>query len=688
MSNSSSPVREAAIGELESPVIMPAEMVIESLLGHFVAPLLPRRRTSRDLPTVQQQNEVGKQMHAVVVLYNYYQRKQSPKSDFLDFVSFCETACISKPFLLDYMKYMCSAKGSLEDAHRQLSITEMMVMDACDICSALDETMDAFPLDEWPITKVAVFLVDLTRKKCFLKKDNIIKGSWSLFEKDLKTPLDKLLTRAQLKSASIYRSADESSRENASDIEDVLQIAYSVVEQETGIKRANLSILGSHSSFSLSHWKSSTRLYIIAYNVPGACNSKLKWLAPVEVSIEDVISLHGLPVRFSHKDKKPEITSVAEHYCLLPYIDIIDQWFSRKLFQDVSLTSPKQTANLVKFSDGPVTEANHDIRDNGLKRETSEVNYSYPMLAKDFMDEKYAGVSVKTNLIDSDTPCHTVKPASQSVNMNVSYSDVIPVIAGHESSHKHIKGKVNSDCEFLLLEQNAVSENCPHGIPLMANHEIGEKSDCSEEQITVNCLIESGTANEVFHNISSGRSHHVFSPRIQNHTSSFKEQMVLSTVNENTNDATSFLVDQKRDVLIKKKRKLEDEVNGQLEGSLHLNQSSPPVDHNQKPLNGDNLTHNGKNSLAVDDLLLIHDGMKDKVLDEIFSRNNWISPKYSVFPLPEDGKYQALIAAKGFDFECTIKGDHMSSPSEARDSAAACMLTKLQEMAAQGHAAL
>ncbi|CAH9131455.1 unnamed protein product [Cuscuta epithymum] len=65
-----------------------SEEVVQALLEHFVEPFLPSCRT-RQPPTPSQHQTVAKQMHAVVLLYNYYHRKQYQESEFLDFTSFC-----------------------------------------------------------------------------------------------------------------------------------------------------------------------------------------------------------------------------------------------------------------------------------------------------------------------------------------------------------------------------------------------------------------------------------------------------------------------------------------------------------------------------------------------------------------------------------------------------------------------
>ena len=53
---------------------------------------------------------------------------------------------------------------------------------------------------------------------------------------------------------------------------------------------------------------------------------------------------------------------------------------------------------------------------------------------------------------------------------------------------------------------------------------------------------------------------------------------------------------------------------------------------------------------------------------------------YSVFSPPLKGGFRANITVKGTDFDHSNDGDLRSNPREARESAAAKMLVKLQSM--------
>lgn len=126
------------------------------------------------------------QVHAVVLLYNYYHRKHNPALEFLDFESFCKLAVILKPSLMAHMKLMHrSDYTELVDVENHISITEKAIMDACDISSALDASKDVPVTEGWPISKVAVLLVDSRRENCLLSFSSITSGVWSVIEKDV-----------------------------------------------------------------------------------------------------------------------------------------------------------------------------------------------------------------------------------------------------------------------------------------------------------------------------------------------------------------------------------------------------------------------------------------------------------------------------------------------------------------------
>lgn len=112
-------------------------------------------------------------MHAVVLLYNYHHRKQKPELVFLEFVDFCKLAIVIRPPLIAFMKLMkgCTLQ-ELNEIEDLLSVTEKAIKDACDIARGLDASRDVPNMEGWPISKVAVVLIDSKKENCmFLEKE-------------------------------------------------------------------------------------------------------------------------------------------------------------------------------------------------------------------------------------------------------------------------------------------------------------------------------------------------------------------------------------------------------------------------------------------------------------------------------------------------------------------------------------
>ncbi|KAL5169264.1 hypothetical protein HKD37_11G031208 [Glycine soja] len=68
-------------------------------------------------------------------------------------------------------------------------------------------------------------------------------------------------------------------------------------------------------------------------------------------------------------------------------------------------------------------------------------------------------------------------------------------------------------------------------------------------------------------------------------------------------------------------------------------------------------------------------------LDNTCHENNWVLPTYHLSHA--DGGFKANVTVKGVDFQCSFEGNVGSNPSEARESAAALMLTNLKEKIVQ-----
>lgn len=178
------------------------------------------------------------QMHAVVLLYNYYHRKHHPALELLGFESCCKLAVILKPTLMAHMKLMHrSDYTEVDDLESQLSLTEKAIMDACDISSALDATKDVPSMDGWPISKVTVLLVDSRKENCLLLFGSITSGIWSVIEKDVDASNINSGSSMNQKSTSYRRKASRMlHRDELHANEAALQLlAISAVEEITGM---------------------------------------------------------------------------------------------------------------------------------------------------------------------------------------------------------------------------------------------------------------------------------------------------------------------------------------------------------------------------------------------------------------------------------------------------------------------
>jgi len=188
-------------------------------------------------------------VRSTVLLYNYYHRKQHPELAYLPFNEFCKLAVVLRPPLLAYMQFMQNLnEEELTDVEKQLSLTEKMIMEACDVCKCLDASKDAPNIEGWPITKVSMLLIDSKKENCFLLFSSITSGVWSVIEKGLDTSSQSSLVEKGLSTS--YQSSEvtsgskqykkrrvikKSAQKELKVDEDVfLQVGYSAVKEATG----------------------------------------------------------------------------------------------------------------------------------------------------------------------------------------------------------------------------------------------------------------------------------------------------------------------------------------------------------------------------------------------------------------------------------------------------------------------
>ncbi|TVU11266.1 hypothetical protein EJB05_44840, partial [Eragrostis curvula] len=318
-----------------------APIEVEDAAKALVGELLVKRRllTRSGLrrkapPTLDNQNAVARQVQAMVLLYNYYHRKQFPQLAFADPKRFILAALLADADLLVYLKH---------DAEAGTSVTDRAVEDACGIAEALDAKADSPPrTSTWPISKVAVLLVDPTWNKCLIERGSVTKGVWSIFEKDIMPAV----------SINIDLSAPGARNEEARNSERyMLQTAFSVVESKTGMKHDSLLFLEEHLVYSLSKKETTAKLFVLQYEQ--TVNSKL-----TEMPIEDLISRMSGPIFIN--EACPEMTSVIEYYHILPYKEVLLNLLNRERSLDSSQIIPKEQP-LVDETSGINVNLNHQM---------------------------------------------------------------------------------------------------------------------------------------------------------------------------------------------------------------------------------------------------------------------------------------------------------------------------------------
>ncbi|XP_009616029.1 uncharacterized protein [Nicotiana tomentosiformis] len=311
-------------GKMEE--VAPTEEVVQALLECMVEPLLGRNSfKSKDVPTLDQQRSMAKHVEAVVLLYNYYYRKQHQdhKIEFLNFTSFCQLAVVLKPSLVTYMKLMRrSDYTDVDDLESQISLTEKAIMRACDISSALDAAQ-VDPLSEkWPISKVVVFLVDSRRENCLLMRSSMTYAVWSIIEKHLDVSsgylFDSKCINKKKRSTNIPSTSSQ-----YTDGAGLEELALSAAAEATGINRNDLVVLESHLVYSLDKEKEAARLYLVQFTK----SVNEDFMVPIGDVIES--SLQGPLIKKILSGWA--VSPAVEYFHLMPYRDMLSNWYSREL---------------------------------------------------------------------------------------------------------------------------------------------------------------------------------------------------------------------------------------------------------------------------------------------------------------------------------------------------------------------
>ncbi|XP_062107796.1 uncharacterized protein LOC133818772 isoform X2 [Humulus lupulus] len=408
--------------------VCPTEDAVLALLEYLVDPMLPARSAMHN-PSASQQQALAKQVHAVVLLYNYYHRKQYPKLEFLGFDSFCKLAVVLKPALLAHLKLTQMPNYTkLDDPENQLSPTEKSIMQACDISTTLDALREDPIVKGWPITKVAVFLVNSKKENCLLVFSSVTEGVWSVIEKDVEVSNQSLGTTMETnqtykRNRLLQKIPRAESRINLTDFQ---QLAYLAVKEATGITQTDLMILEDHLVYSTTKEKTVAQFYIM--------QTKLFKEDAVPVSIKDVIdSLQGPLVKKNSGNWT--VTPVVEYLHVLPYGGILSNWMNRQGPSPERTKIPRELAEnkiQVNFHAGGMGEVNsHKITATDLKlpKEKDVIGFSNAsngpqvLPSEEKCNNLASGVDIKFEM-DSTTRSYSSNCTIEKVSSGNRVSDI------------------------------------------------------------------------------------------------------------------------------------------------------------------------------------------------------------------------------------------------------------------------
>ncbi|KAH6830117.1 hypothetical protein C2S53_010655 [Perilla frutescens var. hirtella] len=297
----------------------PTNDVIQAFIETFVDPRLPYKFTIKDPPSEDVQKAIAGQMHAVVLLYNYYHRKQKLELEFVDFVSFCKLALSLRPTLASFMKAIHGSEVvELNDAEDQLSVTEKAIKNACNIAMSLDASKDVPSIEGYPISEVVVLLIDSEKENCLLQFGAVTEGAWSLIEKEI----DEFnINQEILAEERVHKKRKTNDQLSLADHSKFLQIAFDAVKDVSGIEVSDLVVLEAHVVYSLNKEKSAAQFYMMKCKQSFNINERS--------SLESL--LESLQGPFAEKFSDAwGTTALVEFHRLLPYAGLISSWLPRK----------------------------------------------------------------------------------------------------------------------------------------------------------------------------------------------------------------------------------------------------------------------------------------------------------------------------------------------------------------------
>ncbi|KAG4967154.1 hypothetical protein JHK87_032805 [Glycine soja] len=659
-----------------------SEDAVQVFIEHLVDPLLPAKASVQDNPTPSQQKLVANQVRSTVLLYNYYHRKQHPELAYLPFNEFCKLAVVLRPPLLAYMQFMQNLnEEELTDVEKQLSLTEKMIMEACDVCKCLDASKDAPNIEGWPITKVSMLLIDSKKENCFLLFSSITSGVWSVIEKGLDTSSQSSLVEKGLNTSSqsslvekglstSYQSSEvtsgskqykkrrvikKSAQKELKVDEDVfLQVGYSAVKEATGINNTDIMLLESGTVYSESKEKAASRFYIMqCYRT---INEEVIQI-PLQVLIKRFVFI-AIVLQLSDDSGPRGSVSDDREMGLFPI-------FVSKLSNDHHNDEVK--LNLHMFLDNICVFFLHSLQGPLVSKSsrswmiTPVIDYFHVLPYSEIISKWISREAFSTSLQDS-------RVTEKNIKVNTPEATDFYV---NKDTFTALDSKPNSD-NIDLPKQKEHHGSCTPALSYYINEPI-------EMDVNENSIFKSQNKEKCQYII--GNTVQVGVDQEKNYLSlKYNSNAYASAVKALKVDSTRMLI-------------AEGGVNNL--ASLHNNYANGPNTSSEKGiLVNYTPTANHSNS-DLEKLQILSDSKKilsQTALAALIRKRNELALQQRKI---EDeiavcdkkiqrmltGGFKANVIVKGEDFQCSFEGIMGSNPPEARESAAAQMLTHFKNMA-------
>ncbi|KAL7121530.1 hypothetical protein ACP275_02G187700 [Erythranthe tilingii] len=638
----------------------PTEEVVQAFIETLVDPRLPLRVSINDPPDEDAHRSVARQMHAVVVLYNYYHRKPKPELEFLDFVPFSKLALSLRPNLIPFMKFTNESESIEFDGNENgLSETEKAIKNACDITKALDANQDFLTIENCPVSKVAVLLIDSKRENCLLQFGSATEGVWSLIEKEVS---DEKLQEENTVGNKRKRKAVLDN-----DSQSLLQLAFDAVKAITGFDSSDLAVLEIHVTYSLSKEKSAVKFYMIECSQTFSKSQTV----PLDFLVE---SLQG-PLAEKFDGSWSTILNIIEYCQMFPYLPFISSWLPRKDLCVPILIEPFRSSVPISASSNDGIDENignesgeegqkklkHSLESSGTAKKggifANKSNKKSNNSAKRDTSKTKSNIGLENR--DNDGDKRSTRSLTRSISKD--YNNNNNVTGNRNNIDNGDSAKKGLLPNSGKKTRNAETNGCPKVSPI-----ISEDSNARKEYDDVEILSDNqnGIADE----------NRLVRFEATNNTEAKNVQD-----SEDLEIALAILY-RKRQQLCTQICTMEDEYalyDDLIERLRDGGEVGLARKFTESILTG-NENHDNRKSEKQTKLpdIFLPGQSSCQDLEYICVKNNWRLPKY--FIVPSNGKFVSNVAVGSNDLKLSTEGSVGSTPLEARESAAAQMIVKIQ----------